>query len=144
MRPILRSVVQLAGAVAAVALLVAGQVVIPSPARAAPANIVVVPAGQSPCASGTTTVNSVQAGVDAATAGDTVLLCQGDYREQVTVYNKGEITVRSADASRAGVILAPTVMRSAFGGRPSVVSIGGRSTLSWAPRSRWPTAPSES
>ncbi|MGH7150321.1 MAG: hypothetical protein ACREIU_06475 [Planctomycetota bacterium] len=68
--------------------------------------IVVSPAGPIP---------TIQAGVDAANPGDTILVLEGTYSETVSV-PKSAITLRGVDASIAGTIAFHGAKRCSFRG----------------------------
>jgi ribosomal protein S27E len=90
-----------------VALLVARQGAIP--AGADPVMLVVDDDGfatATDCDATTVTFNTIQTAVDAASPGDTILVCPGTYNEQVVVDESG-LTVQG---SGGGTVIAPTTV----------------------------------
>ena len=71
---------------------------------------------------------SIQAAIDAATDGETVVVMPGTYRENIRIRGK-RITVQSSDPDSSGVVRS-TVIQGAEEGRPTVrIGSGSEATL---------------
>ena len=82
-------------------------------------------AGPATCAGAAPASKTIQAAVSASTSGDTVIVCNGTYRELVVIGNRSTFTLKSANIGKAQIRTPATVSS----GTTSLVRIVGGSRV---------------